>query len=154
MVLLICDDFRFIFLPLSLTHQSMPEQSARILIYNHHFSVNRPMDPKNLSLCVWIMREACVCPIVCPFLSSCWIFSLALVSVCLSPLHPNVLDFWKPCLVIFVFYYLISSTLIVPRWWFYMCLVWILSLQLNYTSLCYLIENRCVWRVKSLHFYG
>jgi hypothetical protein len=55
-----CDDCD-LFFPYSLDHQSMPEKSARSLIYGDCFDINRPMDLNALLFCAWMMIEGCSC---------------------------------------------------------------------------------------------
>jgi hypothetical protein len=95
MVLLICDDLRFIFFfPSSLTHQSTPEQSARSRIYGRHFSVNRPMDPNTLLFCAWMMSEGCSCQPSTPSDCSWLIDGLALSCDGFLCIKPLISCFW------------------------------------------------------------
>jgi hypothetical protein len=55
-----CDDCG-LFFPSSLAHQSMPEQSAKSLIYVRRFGVNRPMDLNALLFFAWMINEGCSC---------------------------------------------------------------------------------------------
>jgi len=45
----------------SLAHQTLPEQSARRLIYGRRFDINRPMDLNAQLFCAWMMSEGHSC---------------------------------------------------------------------------------------------
>jgi hypothetical protein len=51
------EDIVLYILPLSLDHQSMPEQSVKGRIEGHHFGVIRPIDSNALLFCAWMMSE-------------------------------------------------------------------------------------------------
>jgi len=51
------EDIVLYLLPLSLGHQSMPEQLARSRIDDRHFGVYRLIDSNALLFCAWMMSE-------------------------------------------------------------------------------------------------